>query len=428
MAYTQAQKKADIARNQAVADRGDLFYIEGSGLYNISGQSINTVDARSEAEYQKMGINIPTLTPEESDARFRSLVGTFRQYGAKQGFVNEFRNQRVTGETAEAVLRGDNVATPDLNGNIQGGQTTPQTTQQQTYQVPQGSNLTYSARAMGITLQQLLEANPEYKANPNFVRAGAILRYPQVSTQEQTPATSDSGASGEVLTTDTQVSDQLQEPYKTMFDIMRQQLNELQNKGQVINAEIEITPDRVAEFMRTSEGTLDIFLPYASKEILPYYQSQLKLAREDFLRGLGYSRDKLLRTEQDVERKFQKSLKETGERFAEKGFALSGARVGEEQELADVTQRGVEEGRRQFGFEAGTEARKFAQRFGSANVPEFEIQGQGKPLYELSPEVYQGLTGEEEFKQRSTVRSRAAELESAFRQNQQIQNQRKLLL
>lgn len=82
--------------------------------------------------------------------------------------------------------------------------------QQQTYQVRPGTNLTIAAREMGINLQQLLDANPEYKANPNFVRAGAILKYPQIgqqggftgqtgqiTTPPQTTPTGASGASGE---------------------------------------------------------------------------------------------------------------------------------------------------------------------------------------------------------------------------------------
>ena len=109
-----AFSSADIARNQAVANSGDLFYIQGSGLYSKSGQSYNRLGDRDEAEYKAMGINIPTITPEEYDARFRSLVGTAGQYGSKQGFVDSYRDQRVTGETAEAFLAGKNVATPDL--------------------------------------------------------------------------------------------------------------------------------------------------------------------------------------------------------------------------------------------------------------------------------------------------------------------------
>ena len=51
-----------------------------------------------------------------------------------------------------------------------------------TYSVPSGSNLSASAAAMGITLQQLLDANPQYKANPNMVQAGAKLSYPTGTT------------------------------------------------------------------------------------------------------------------------------------------------------------------------------------------------------------------------------------------------------
>jgi hypothetical protein len=68
---------------------------------------------------------------------------------------------------------------------------TPQPTQPQggTYSVPNGSNLSASARAMGITLQQLLDANPQYKANPNMVQAGAALNYP-TTTNASSPVNS----------------------------------------------------------------------------------------------------------------------------------------------------------------------------------------------------------------------------------------------
>lgn len=54
------------------------------------------------------------------------------------------------------------------------------------YQVPDGSNLSASAKAMGITLQQLLDSNSQYQANPHFVKAGAFLNYP--SSNPNNPA------------------------------------------------------------------------------------------------------------------------------------------------------------------------------------------------------------------------------------------------
>lgn len=47
--------------------------------------------------------------------------------------------------------------------------------------VAQGDNLGKIAAANGISLLQLLDANPEYKANPSMVRAGATIKLPGVA-------------------------------------------------------------------------------------------------------------------------------------------------------------------------------------------------------------------------------------------------------
>jgi len=64
------------------------------------------------------------------------------------------------------------------------------------YIVPSGSNLTLAARAMGISLQQLLDANPEYKSNPNMVRAGAVLKHPGTSPAPAPSPTPTPGTGG----------------------------------------------------------------------------------------------------------------------------------------------------------------------------------------------------------------------------------------
>ena len=43
------------------------------------------------------------------------------------------------------------------------------------YEVQGGDNLSKIARANNMTLEELLEKNPEYKANPSFVKKGATL-------------------------------------------------------------------------------------------------------------------------------------------------------------------------------------------------------------------------------------------------------------
>lgn len=241
---------------------------------------------------------------------------------------------------------------------------------------------------------------------------------------------------------ETGLSSQLDGVYRELYDIMKNFLSELQKRGQVINPNVPITPERVTEFMAQAQSDLSQFVPFAEKEITPYYEGQLKLAREDFLRSLGYTSQEVLLKEQELERKFIKAGRQIGEEAAERGFALSGARQQQEQELIGEAQRELAAGRRELGFKAGTAAREFAQRFGTAQLPTTpipttpKVTGLGafekpiatQPIYEISPETFAGLTGEKEFEKRAAIQSRAAELEQAFRSQQAIEQQRKLTL
>ena len=217
--------------------------------------------------------------------------------------------------------------------------------------------------------------------------------------------------------------------YSNLFNIIDQQLKELQRRGQMINPNIEITPERTAEFMAQ-----------AAREIDPFYANQLKIAKNEFLQSLGYTQREILRQEEITERRYGKAFRELGEREAEAGFALSGRRILGEQELARTTQEEIEGQRRRLGFQTGVVARELAGKFGPEAVSKlttFEeapqiIPGELKfergkrqlPFYELSPEVYEGLVGSEEFERRGVVRKRASELEEAFRTQKALEQAR----
>ena len=132
-----------------------------------------------------------------------------------------------------------------------------------------------------------------------------------------------------------------------------------------------------------------------------------------------------------MERKYGKDVRQIGEASAEKGFALSGGRQREERELAETTQRDIENKRRELAFTAGTQARTFAQQYGGQAIPNIPTLGEAPrvlagqesfqkgtrdlPFYELSPETYQGLVGQKQFEEEAAKRTRASELESGFR-------------
>jgi LysM repeat protein len=48
-----------------------------------------------------------------------------------------------------------------------------------THIVRSGETLSGIARANGITLAQLLDANPQFRANPNLIRVGDVLNIPK---------------------------------------------------------------------------------------------------------------------------------------------------------------------------------------------------------------------------------------------------------
>ena len=56
-----------------------------------------------------------------------------------------------------------------------------------TYKVKSGDTLSKIASRNGLTLQQLLDANPQFKANPNKLKVGDILTLPNGSSTGATP-------------------------------------------------------------------------------------------------------------------------------------------------------------------------------------------------------------------------------------------------
>lgn len=269
---------------------------------------------------------------------------------------------------------------------------------------------------------------------------GAMEALGFVQKPAPTPPPSTSGTSGNAAgsssttgTTGTGTSTTgLAPEFQAIYDSLDKYLSELEKRGQVLNPNIEITPAQAAEF-----------LAKAQNEINPYFQGQIKMAKDSLLASLGYTKEELANTESDLERKYGTSLRTLGENAAETGFAQSGRRIFDENTLAQDTASTIGANRRQFANQAGNLARTFAQTYGTSELPSFNLgaapqvaSGESKfgrsltesPLYQLSPDVYSGLIGSEEYKRRQAVSSRASELENAFRTTQGISQARTLML
>lgn len=221
---------------------------------------------------------------------------------------------------------------------------------------------------------------------------------------------------------------ELQELYSTLKDY----LDELKSRGETINPEIEITQAQVAEFTKQAE-----------REISPFFKEQLQLARSNFLRELGFTTSEIERQEEELERRFGRQLETIGESVAERGLALSGRRLKSEQELAEETQRQIEDARRRAQFAAGTAARSFAEEFGGAHVPQFAFRevptvisgqkqfirgGRELPFFELNDDLLEQIKGRQTFEEEGALRRRVSELEAIERERQLLGQERKLLL
>lgn len=211
--------------------------------------------------------------------------------------------------------------------------------------------------------------------------------------------------------------------YDKMLEVLQSYLDELVKRGDPLPP-AEPTADDLANFLKQAESEID-----------PFYSTQLKLARESLLRDVGYSTQEILNKEKELEITYGRGVRELGEGFADVGFAQSGLRKRAEAEYAGDVQRQIETGRRELEQAAGTAGRQFAQLWGgqalgtptiagapsvAAGVGAFERPSTEKPLYTISPDVYEGLVGSKEYEQKTAERTRAAELESAWRVGEEI--------
>lgn len=208
-------------------------------------------------------------------------------------------------------------------------------------------------------------------------------------------------------------------------------IQKLQAAGYMINPNVQLTPEKMAEFMSQ-----------AGSEINPYYSGQLKLAKDTLLRGIGYGEEDILRHEQQVQQQYGRQLQSIGEQAAEQGFAQSGLRQLSERQLAEQTQQDIDAQRRGLTRGATEVAAGFAQQYGTRNLPalsfsgaprvlpgveQFQTDTQESPVYSLSSDIYQGLTGEKQYQQEADIRRRASELESAYRTGQTLPSLRTLV-
>lgn len=220
--------------------------------------------------------------------------------------------------------------------------------------------------------------------------------------------------------------------FQQLYSQLEQYLQKLQANGQILNPNIELTPEKIAEF-----------LAQAHSEIDPYYSNVLKIAQEGLTRNSNYALGELANNEAQLQSQYGRSLRSLGENAADQGFAQSGLRQRDEQQLASDTQNTLDTNRRQLQFGAGTDALNFAGTYGGANLPaqsmstsprvlagesNFTSGGGTQPLYSLSGSILEGLKGTSQYQQEADVRNRSSQLEQAFNSNNAVDQARKLTI
>ena len=199
----------------------------------------------------------------------------------------------------------------------------------------------------------------------------------------------------------------------------QQMLEQLISNGQAINPNIEITPEQTAAWLEQAQGEID-----------PYYDTQMRLAREGLLRQAGYTSDEINAREADLESKYGRNVRKIASDSADTGMALSGRRIEGEGDLASETQNDINNYRRTAEYNMGNAARTFAGAWGSEDLPElnygeaptitagsqsFNWSGGNRPFYNISDSVYDGLVGSQDRQRDTDVRERGSELEGAWR-------------
>lgn len=220
--------------------------------------------------------------------------------------------------------------------------------------------------------------------------------------------------------------------FQQLYTQLETYLQQLTQRGQVLNPDVNITPEQTLAFLNQ-----------AQTEINPYYAGQLKLAKDSLSKTLNYAIGNEQQSEQQAQRDYSTNLRTLGETAADRGFAQSGLRQRDEGNLAYDTQTSIDNARKALSYNSGNAASTFAQQYGSDNLPNptigqaprvlagqpnFQTGGGSNPLYQLSPDVYSGLKGSSQYQQQADISNRASQLESAFRTTQGVNQARQLIL
>lgn len=218
---------------------------------------------------------------------------------------------------------------------------------------------------------------------------------------------------------------ELQALYKKMSDYY----DMLLEQGMMVNPEVEITPEKAAEFLTQAEG-----------EFGPFFSGEIRAVKQDLERYLGAAATEFGLGQEALQREFKRGFEDIGISAAERGMALSGPRLRQEREYAEEAQRVAAAQRRGLEFEAGGRALTVERQLGTEafrgitqptirTAPiitaqgRFELETGQYPLTRAIGDIYGQIPRE----QLTAEQTRAAELESAYRSSEEERLRRERL-
>lgn len=147
------------------------------------------------------------------------------------------------------------------------------------------------------------------------------------------------------------------ETLNEMLRTFQDTITSIIDSGRIVNPQIDITPERLAELTSQVAAELD-----------PYYQSQFEAIREDLSADLTYLSDQYSQVMRSQEEQFKQTLAGQRETEAGRGTIFGGERLTREQSLAQQSQRNIEALGTSLSYQAGKAGRATERTIGSLGL------------------------------------------------------------